>query len=69
MARNPSSDPSRSELAIKIVEALNGNLHWASYVDVPTDQDIHVGPLVFRFGGGPHRDRWYIAGPADVPTN
>ncbi len=52
--------PHNSELAHKIAEALNGNLHWPSRVAVPTDQPIHVGPLVFRFGGGPHRDRWYV---------
>lgn len=49
-----------SELAHKIVEALNGNPDWPYPVDVPTDRDIHVGPLVFRYGGGPRRDRWYI---------
>lgn len=50
-----------SELASKIVEALNGNPHWPSSVDIPTDEDIHIGPLVFRYGGGPQRDRWYVA--------
>jgi hypothetical protein len=50
-----------SELASKIVEALNGNDHWPARVEIPHDQDIHVGPITFRFGGGPKRDRWYVA--------
>ena len=50
-----------SELASKIEEALNGNMHWPSRIEVPTTEDIHVGPLVFRYGGGYKRDRWYIA--------
>lgn len=54
-----------SELASKINEALNGNMHWPSRVEVPTTEDIHVGPLTFRFGGGPKRDRWYIAEESD----
>lgn len=54
-----------NELGSKIVEALNGNMHWPSRVEVPTDEDVHVGPLTFRFGGGPRRDRWYIVDPSD----
>ncbi|MFF9076328.1 hypothetical protein ACF1A9_29150 [Streptomyces sp. NPDC014872] len=49
-----------SELGSKIVEALNGNDYWPTRVDIPRDQDVVVGPLVFRFGGGPKHDRWYI---------
>lgn len=49
-----------SELASHIRDALNGNEHWPSRVDIPHDQDVQVGPLTFRYGGGPHRDRWYL---------
>jgi hypothetical protein len=50
-----------SELAFKIQEILNANPGHPHPVDVPTDQDIHVGPVVLRYGGGPKRDRWYVA--------
>jgi hypothetical protein len=52
-----------SDLAIKIVDALNGNEYWSSHVDIPRTEDIHVGPLTFRYGGGPKRDRWYWVEP------
>lgn len=61
----------RSELASKIIEVLDGNEHWPSRVDVPHDTDVRVGPLVFRYGCGPHRDRWYVitAEQADTGTD
>lgn len=61
----------RSELSSKIIDALNGNECWPSRVGIPHDQDIRVGPLVFRYGSGPHRDRWYVitAEQADTDTD
>lgn len=61
----------QSELAWKIIDALDGNEHWPSHVPIPHDQDIRIGPLVFRYGTGPRRDRWYAitAEQADTDTD
>lgn len=49
-----------SELANAIRDALTSNPDCPYPVAVPTNDDIHVGPLVFRYGGGPKKNRWYI---------
>lgn len=52
-----------SELASTIMDALNSNIYAPCPVDIPTDQDLQVGPLTFRYGGGPKQDRWYSVEP------
>jgi hypothetical protein len=53
-----------SEVASKILAALNSNEHGPGRVGIPHDQDIHVGPYTFRYGGGSHQDRWFLVDPS-----
>lgn len=61
----------QAEAVGKIIDALNGNEYWPSRIAIPHDTDIRVGPVVFRYGSGPHRDRWYVitAEQADTDTD
>jgi hypothetical protein len=63
----------RSAMASRIIEALDSNEHWfgPTQIPVPHNEDVRIGSLVFRYGSGPHRDRWYVitAEQADTGTD
>lgn len=52
-----------------IADALNGNDRSRRPVIFPRDQDVHVGPLVFRFGTSPgtRRGGWFRVPPGFPP--
>ncbi|MFC9591549.1 hypothetical protein ACFTUC_17385 [Streptomyces sp. NPDC056944] len=49
-----------SEFASKILDALNNTNRGSRKVEIPIDEDLIIGPVVFRFGFGPQRDRWAL---------
>ncbi len=47
-------------LSMRVAEALNTNEYGPGAVPLRHDRDIVIGPLTFRYGGGPKRNRWYL---------